>query len=126
MLQREGRLKYAITGGQYRSYDNSVEKTPFSQMTAIYGLPKGFTLYGGLQESSKYQSLATGLGKNMGDLGAVSVDVTQAWSKPQDEAKTSGQSWRGRFSKNFAETGTNFAIAGYRRKCWIRIATITH
>ncbi|MEP8883939.1 fimbria/pilus outer membrane usher protein [Enterobacter kobei] len=114
VLQREGRLKYAITGGQYRSYDNSVEKTPFSQMTAIYGLPKGFTLYGGLQESSKYQSLATGLGKNMGDLGAVSVDVTQAWSKPQDEAKASGQSWRGRFSKNFAETGTNFAIAGYR------------
>lgn len=114
LLQREGHLKYAVTGGQYRSYDNSVEKTPFTQSTAIYGLADGFTIYGGLQESSKYQSLAAGIGKNMGDLGAISVDVTQAWSKPQDDVKTSGQSWRARYSKNFVDTGTNFAIAGYR------------
>lgn len=114
VLQREGHLKYSVTGGQYRSYDSSVDKTPFSQFTAIYGLPKGFTLYGGMQESSKYQSLAAGVGKNMGDIGAFSVDVTQAWSKPQDSERTSGQSWRGRYSKNIAETGTNFAIAGYR------------
>lgn len=114
VLQREGRLKYAITGGQYRSYDSSVDKTPFGQMTAIYGLPKGFTLYGGFQESSKYQSLASGIGKNMGDFGALSLDVTQAWSQPKDVEKSNGQSWRARYSKNFIETGTNFAIAGYR------------
>lgn len=135
VLQREGRLKYAITGGQYRSYDNSVEKTPFSQMTAIYGLPKGFTLYGGLQESSKYQSLATGLGKNMGDLGAVSVDVTQAWSKPQDEAKTSGQSGEGASVRTSLRPGLTLLLPAIAirpavimgcRKCWIRIATITH
>jgi outer membrane usher protein len=114
VLQREGRMKYSLTGGQYRSYDNSVEKTPLAQGTAIYGLPHGFTIYGGVQESSKYQSLAGGIGKNMGDLGAFSVDVTQAWSTPKESDKSSGQSWRMRFSKNFAETGTNFAIAGYR------------
>lgn len=114
VLQREGRLKFSVTGGQYRSYDSSVEKTPFAQGTAIYGLPHGFTLYGGVQESSKYQSLASGIGKNMGDVGALSVDVTQAWSTPQDAAKTDGQSWRARYSKNVMETGTNFSIAGYR------------
>lgn len=114
VLQREGRMKFAVTGGQYRSYDSSVEKTPFAQGTAIYGLPRGFTLYGGMQESSKYQSLAAGLGKNMGDFGALSADVTQAWSTPQDGLKTDGQSWRARYSKNVLETGTNFAIAGYR------------
>lgn len=114
LLQREGRLKYAMTGGQYRSYDNSVKKTPFAQITGIYGLPYGLTMYGGVQESSKYQSLATGVGKNMGNLGAVSVDVTQAWSRLRDEQRTSGQSWRARYSKNFEQTGTNFAIAGYR------------
>ncbi len=114
VLQREGRLKYAITGGQYRSYDSSVEKTPFAQGTVIYGLPKGFTLYGGVEESSKYQALAAGIGKNMGELGALSMDVIQAWSTPQDVEKSSGQSWRARYSKNILETGTNFAIAGYR------------
>lgn len=114
VLQREGRIKYSLTGGQYRSYDSSVEKTPLAQGTAIYGLPRGFTLYGGIQESSKYQALAGGLGKNMGNIGAISVDVTQAWSRPMEGDKSNGQSWRIRYSKNFAETGTNFAIAGYR------------
>ena len=114
VLQREGRFKYAITGGQYRSYNSSVDKTPFGQATAIYGLQHGFTLYGGLQESSKYQSLAFGVGKNMGALGAISTDVTQAWSTPDKTEKSRGQSWRARYSKNFIDTGTNFSIAGYR------------
>jgi len=114
VLQREGRFKYAVTGGQYRSYNSDVDKTPFSQLTGIYGLPYGLTMYGGFQESSKYQSLAAGIGKNMGDLGAFSTDVTQSWGTPKDMPKSSGQSWRIRYSKNFVETGTNFAIAGYR------------
>ena len=114
VLQREGRLKYAITGGQYRAYNSSVEKTPFGQLTGIYGLPHGLTLYGGVQGSGKYRSFAVGGGTNMGDFGALSTDVTQAWSTPDNTAKTSGQSWRARYSKNFIDTGTNFSIAGYR------------
>ncbi|EIX9507298.1 TPA: fimbria/pilus outer membrane usher protein [Klebsiella pneumoniae] len=114
VLQREGRIKYALTGGQYRSYNGSVDKAPFGQMSVILGLPYGFTFYGGLQESSKYQSLAAGVGKNMGDFGAISSDITQGWSTPYNMPKSNGQSWRARYSKNFASTGTNFAIAGYR------------
>ncbi|CAI1969312.1 Outer membrane usher protein fimD precursor [Serratia fonticola] len=114
VLQREGRLKYSVTSGQYRSYDGSVEKNLFSQGTAIYGLSNGFTAYGGGQFASKYQSLALGLGKNLGDFGAISTDVTQAWSTMEDQPKDNGQSWRIRYSKNIVQTGTNFAIAGYR------------
>ncbi|WP_196062085.1 MULTISPECIES: fimbria/pilus outer membrane usher protein [unclassified Serratia (in: enterobacteria)] len=114
VLQREGRLKFSLTSGQYRSYDSDVDKTVFSQGTAIYGLPFGFTGYGGGQFASKYQSLAMGVGKNLGSVGALSVDVSQAWSTMKDQPKDSGQSWRARYSKNFIQTGTNFAIAGYR------------
>lgn len=114
VLQREGRFKFAITGGQYRSSNNDAAQTLFSQLTGIYGLPYGLTLYGGLQESSKYHSLAAGMGKNLGDFGAFSTDVTQAWSTPQNMQRNSGQSWRIRYSKNFVGTGTHFAIAGYR------------
>lgn len=114
VLQREGRLKYSITGGQYRSYDHSVDNTSFSQATLIYGLPKGFTAYGGSQFANHYRSMALGVGKNLGDFGALSTDVTQAWSDLHDQGKDSGQSWRVRYSKNIVQTGTNFAIAGYR------------
>lgn len=114
VLQREGRLKYAFSGGQYRAYNSSVEKTPFGQITAIYGLQHGITLYGGGQGSSKYQSLAVGTGKNMGEFGALSADVTQGWLSPAHTAKTHGQSLRARYSKNVLNTGTQFSIAGYR------------
>ncbi|MBC3378342.1 fimbrial biogenesis outer membrane usher protein [Serratia fonticola] len=114
VLQREGRLKYAVSGGQYRSYDSSVEKNTFAQGTAIYGLPLGFTGYGGGQLAEHYQALVLGMGKNLGNFGALSADITHAESALQNAPKTQGQSWRLRYSKNIVQTGTNFAIAGYR------------
>lgn len=114
VLVREGHLKYSVTTGQYRPYDNSVDKRSFTQATAIYGLPWNITLFGGMQAASIYQSLAFGVGKNFGDLGAFSADIINSWATAKDSKKTDGQSLRLRYSKNFYETGTNFAIAGYR------------
>lgn len=114
ILQREGRFKYSITSGQYRAYNGSARRKAFTQATGMLGLAYGFTFYGGTQLMSKYQSLAIGLGKNFGRFGAISADVIQAWSTPDNQPKENGQSWRLRYSKNFVQTGTNFAIAGYR------------
>ncbi len=41
VLQREGRFKYSLTSGKYRSYSGGVDERPFSQATGIYGLPWG-------------------------------------------------------------------------------------
>ncbi|WP_380183016.1 fimbria/pilus outer membrane usher protein [Kalamiella sp. sgz302252] len=114
VLQREGRLKYSLTGGEYRSSNGNVEHTPFSQGTAIYGLPWGATIYGGWQAASKYQSVAVGWGQNLGAIGALSADITQAWATQAHQIKESGQSWRMRYGKNFIDTGTNFSLASYR------------
>ncbi|EMB4325087.1 fimbrial biogenesis outer membrane usher protein [Pluralibacter gergoviae] len=115
ILQREGRLKYSVSSGKYRTSGGGIEETPFSQGTVMYGLPWGATLYGGVQAASKYQSLALGWGQNLGIIGAISADVTQAWSKIKDSGKKdNGQSWRMRYGKNFVETGTNFSLASYR------------
>ncbi|HAS1930140.1 TPA: fimbrial biogenesis outer membrane usher protein, partial [Enterobacter hormaechei] len=114
VLQREKNLRYSVTAGRYRSYDKDVEKTPFAQGSAIYGLPFGFTVYGGVQQSNHYQSQAIGAGKNMGDLGAFSIDVTRARALLKKQQSSKGQSWRIRYSKDFAGSGTNFTLAGYR------------
>lgn len=114
VLRREGSLKYSITSGLYRPSDDEVDETPFTQATASYGLPLNTTLYGGFQAASKYQAITAGIGNNLGDLGAVSVDVTQAWSKLKNRDDLSGQSIRFRYSKNLSSTGTNVSIAGYR------------
>ncbi|HFZ1709276.1 TPA: fimbria/pilus outer membrane usher protein [Citrobacter sedlakii] len=114
VLQREKHLRYSVTAGRYRSYDSHVEKTPFAQGSAIYGLPYGVTAYGGAQHSSHYQSQAIGAGKNLGDLGAFSVDVTRAKALLKKQQAHKGRSWRVRYSKNFVGSGTNFSLAGYR------------
>ncbi len=117
VLQRAGRLKYSLTTGQYRSYDGSVDKTWLGQFTAIYGLPYEFSLYGGAQytEDDRYRSGAIGVGKNIGELGALSVDVTQSRARlPNEQQDKKGQSYQIRYSKNMALTGTNVTVAGYR------------
>lgn len=115
VLQREGRLKFSVTGGQYRPSNGDIDKQSFVQGTAIYGLPWGLTTYGGIQSAGdKYFSTALGLGKNMGWVGAVSVDMTDAKATLKDLDSKKGQSWRLRYSKNFVDTGTNFSLAGYR------------
>jgi P pilus assembly protein, porin PapC len=116
VLQREGRFKYSLTGGQYRPYSDQTKKNTFLQGTITYGLPWGLTLYGGMQNAgNKYQSVALGMGANLAGLGALSLDGIQAHAqrKSQPDAD-SGQSWRVRYSKNVNATGTNFSIAGYR------------
>ncbi|XES85531.1 fimbria/pilus outer membrane usher protein [Franconibacter pulveris] len=114
VLQREGHLKYSLTGGKYRSYDEEVAETPFVQGATIYGLPRGFTAYGGIQYSKYYRALALGVGKNLGDWGAFSVDLISAQSQPFHDEAQNGRSWRMRYSKDIASTGTSLAVAGYR------------
>lgn len=114
VLQREGYVSYSITGGEYRAYDKEIEKQKFGQLTLIYGLPYGATAYGGSQFSNHYQAYSIGVGQNLGALGAISIDVTQANSKLNNGDTSRGQSYRFRYNKNLNTIGTNIALAGYR------------
>jgi outer membrane usher protein len=116
ILQRSGRFKYSVSGGEYRAYDSDIDKSYFGQFTAIYGLPGDMSVYGGAQlaEKSRYQSAAAGIGKNLGVIGAISADVTQSWSKDHNDSRQNGQSWQVRYGKNLLDSGTNITIAGYR------------
>lgn len=114
VLQREGRVKYAISAGQYRNGGDQQDKSDFEQATVLWGLPYGFTGYGGSQVSSHYLSFALGMGKNLGELGALSVDITQADSTLVDGSKHQGQSMRFLYAKTLNNYGTNFQLLGYR------------
>lgn len=118
VLQREGRLSHSITAGQYRPNENGA-RADFFQATLIYGLPWGLTVYGGTQLASRYRSLAAGFGKNMGNAGALSLDVTQGWSQLRaadhtEQNDSQGQMWRLRYGKSFDATGTRLTLAGYQ------------
>ncbi|MGA5653536.1 fimbria/pilus outer membrane usher protein [Rahnella contaminans] len=113
ILQREGHTKFSLTAGQYRNGYGS-EKPEFGQFTLIRGFSKGVTLYGGMQGTENYAAAALGVGKNLGALGAISVDVTQARTQLPEGISSQGQSYRFLYAKTFAETDTDFRLVGYR------------
>ncbi|MDK9366469.1 fimbrial biogenesis usher protein [Lelliottia wanjuensis] len=114
LLQREGRLKYDLVAGDYRSGNDDQDTPFFTQGTMIAGLGNGYTLYGGTQLASRYTSIALGAGKNLGDWGAVSLDLTQARSQLADDSRHEGQSLRFLYAKSLNGFGTNFQLLGYR------------
>lgn len=115
IMQREGQLRYSLTGGKFRAAGDGKEPD-FFQGTLIYGLPKGVTAYTGTILADNYQSLAAGAGINMGNFGAFSADVTHAGTRQLrgSESRDSGRSYRVQYSKNMMTTGTSVTLANYR------------
>ncbi|SMG20047.1 fimbrial biogenesis usher protein [Cedecea sp. NFIX57] len=114
VLQREGRTRFSLTAGEYRSGNRQQEEPKFFQGTVLQGLPDGWTLYGGSQLADRYRSFNLGVGKNMGVLGALSMDVTQANARLADDSEHQGQSLRFLYNKSLNELGTNIQLVGYR------------
>lgn len=113
-LQREGHTRFGLTAGKYRSGGGQQSEPGFFQGTVQHGLPRGWTLFGGTQLADNYQAANVGVGKNMGELGAVSVDITEAKSTLTDNSDHQGQSVRFLYSKSLSSTGTNIQLVGYR------------
>ncbi|WP_413676619.1 fimbria/pilus outer membrane usher protein [Pantoea dispersa] len=116
VMQREGQVKYALTAGRLQSHgDGNERRSPlFVQGTLIYGLPRNFTLYGGIQLAQKYAAASAGVGVSLGRLGALSADVTQSKTRLPDNSNSQGQSYRLRYSRSILETGTSVSLAAYR------------
>ena len=114
VMLREGRLKYALTTGEYRTTNSDAQTPYFGQGTLIYGLPYDSTAYGGLLIADNYNAQVLGLGHGFGHWGSLSMDVTQAKAELDSGQKDSGQSYRFQYAKDIETTNTTFTLAGYR------------
>ena len=113
IMQREGHLKYDVTGGKYRSNSDG-EEPKFAQMTMIYGLPHDLTAYGGSQLSDDYQNGLAGMGFTLGELGSISLDMSLSSADLSTGEHKDGQSYRAQYSKSMLSTGSTLTLAAYR------------
>lgn len=111
---RQGYLDYHLMGGQYRPSDTAVDSTMVAQGALAYGLPWGLTAFGGGQWASPYQSVAAGIGANLGWAGAVSLDAIHSRGQRKDLPSTTGEAWRVRYNKSFDGINTHFSLASYQ------------
>jgi len=109
---KEGYLRYGLMAGEYRRTNRN--KIPVAQITAIYGLPLGATVYGGIQGAKHFQSTSIGIGASFGDWGAISTDLTQSLADLPFESRVSGRAVRFRYSKELLSTDTTLTIADYQ------------
>ena len=114
LLQREGRIKYDVVAGRYRSGLTGKGAPLFVQGTLARGFTGGITVYGGSQVAKRYTSAVAGAGMNLGTWGAVSADVTTARSELADGSTHNGQSVRFLYAKSLNTLGTTFQLLGYR------------
>lgn len=110
-LLREGVWRYSIAVGRYNPAA-SFDRPTVWQSTAAVGMPWNTTLYGGLMASHYYHAANIGLGKDLGDWGALGLDITQANSEAAS-GNQQGQSHAIRYGKTFASQ-TTLRFAGYR------------
>ncbi|HEX4502386.1 MAG TPA: outer membrane usher protein [Scandinavium sp.] len=112
-LTRPGSLRYKLFVGKPTSYDHKTDGDTFASSEFSWGISNGWSLYGGGVASSKYISLAAGIGRDLMSFGAVAFDVTRSDAKLETEDRH-GQSYRVSYSKNFDATGSQVTFAGYR------------
>ncbi|HDC4393721.1 TPA: fimbrial biogenesis outer membrane usher protein [Enterobacter cloacae] len=114
VMLRDGGYKYELTAGHYDgNLTQSSRQSDFVLGTLIYGLPRGVTLYGGSVMAEDYQALSAGSGASLGNIGALSADITASSARFIDSHQT-GQSYRVRYSKSLISTGTSVDLTALR------------
>ncbi|NWB91137.1 fimbria/pilus outer membrane usher protein [Pseudomonas agarici] len=111
-LIRPGYSRYSLSVGEMNEL--GLDSKPWlAQGTFQYGLNNLVTGYAGVLASQGYQSQLLGAAFNT-PVGAISLDLTASQAELPGLAKRQGQSLQARYNKNFADTGTNFALGAFR------------
>lgn len=136
-LTRPGTLRYKVAIGKPQGYqytrfrgENGQEYADetaddmhdtggapvFAAGEFSWGINSGWSLYGGGIGSKDYSSLSVGVGRDLMQFGAVSVDasVARASDMPGDDSTKTGSSYRLSYSKDFDEYDSQITFAGYR------------
>ncbi|CQD42313.1 outer membrane usher protein [Yersinia mollaretii] len=114
-LTRPGMVRYRVAAGKPSSIGHRAEGPTFGTGEFSWGVNSGWSLFGGgISGENEYQAASIGVGRDLMEFGAVSVDMTQSWANLPDQGTLSGGSYRVNYSKNFQETGSQVTFAGYR------------
>ena len=111
-LLRAGHSRYSLSIGLLDEIGLS-NPPKLMQATYQHGLSNLLTGYTGAVVGDDYRSQLLGTAFNT-PYGALSVDLTNSNANLPGHASREGQSVQLRYSKNFTETGTHFALGAYR------------
>lgn len=113
-LTRPGQIQYKLALGQPSNIDREREGDNFVTGEFSWGVNNGWSLFGGSLNSKHYNALSLGIGRDLLAFGALSFDVTQAFSRLPNQGTLSGGSYRLSYAKRFDAIDSQIQFAGYR------------
>ncbi|CAM3636327.1 fimbria/pilus outer membrane usher protein [Yersinia entomophaga] len=115
-LTRKGSVRYKTALGRpMHGSHNALGDPIFFNGEFSWGAFDDISLYGGLIATSQdYTAVAMGMGQNLHEFGALSVDATHSQAQLPEQEKLSGESYRINYSKRFDQTNSQITFAGYR------------
>lgn len=115
-LTRKGAVRYSANIGEIAPLSGNKVGTTLISGDLSYGIGNNVSLFGGVQHTTnnEFKAFNVGFGVDLGEFGALSVDVTKSKSRIDDIGEDrSGTSYRFNYAKRFTSS-TNLNIAGYR------------
>jgi len=113
-LTRPGQVRYKMALGRPVNWQHRTNGPEFISGEFSWGVNNGWSLYGGAIASEHYQSLASGVGRDLLVLGAMSFDVTHSVARLPWGENRQGNAYRLSYSKRFDDYGSQVTFAGYR------------
>ncbi len=105
-LIREGTHRYSISLGKGKYLDD----INLLQLSWLQGLPYSSTVYSGARIAENAKYFLSGIAKDMGSLGALSIDVTKSNTKLIDGSEHGGLMYRARYNKYISDTNTSINL----------------
>lgn len=113
-LTRPGQMQYKLALGQPSSIDRHREGDNFVTGEFSWGINNGWSLFGGSLNSKNYNAVSVGIGRDLLAFGALSFDITQAFSRLPGQGTINGGSYRLSYAKRFDAIDSQIQFAGYR------------
>ncbi|WP_392566959.1 outer membrane usher protein [Utexia brackfieldae] len=113
-LTRPGSVRYNVALGRPTNLDRHTQGNFFVTGDFSWGISNGWSLFGGSLNSENYDALSLGLGRDLFKFGAISLDMTQSFTRFPEEKMMTGGSFRVNYSKRFDSYNSQIQFAGYR------------
>lgn len=112
-LSREGRVRYYLAGGRPATVTHSADGPAFLSADASMGLSTHWSVLGGIQASKDYIGTVGGVGVDLLQWGALSLQRYDSWAQLEDKS-LAGSSYSINYSKEFEPLNSTLSLAGYR------------
>lgn len=114
-LTRKNDIRYNVNIGKLSPKYQKEVNTNFLSFDTSYGLTNNLSIYGGavLTSNSEYKSFNLGVGMNLEQFGAISVDVTNSETDLPGRKTLKGHSYRINYAKRFSSS-LMLNLAGYK------------